>query len=165
MPETLMTFAKARTERSYRKLWEQIESLTAEEALQGRQENHWPGHKWGIGQDGSIVGLVYHTAAWKQMTLPVLKPGGKSILQEEFDVSAYPQPTDWEGVRAWFQEVGVAFNEAVNQLQEADWDRVMDWEVETFTVGRIVVELYEHDIQHTAQIEYLRQLYLTLTLL
>ena len=74
--ETLPAFLRARGARHLRHLLAEIEGLNAQEALHFRQDN-WPDHRWGIGQNGSIAGIVYHVAAWKQLTLPFLLPGGQ----------------------------------------------------------------------------------------
>src|SRR5262249_16649324 len=71
--ETLAAFVKQRAERSFHNLQKQTEGLPPEEALRDRRPD-WPGHRWGIGQDGSIAGMIYHVTAWKQMTLPLLEP-------------------------------------------------------------------------------------------
>jgi hypothetical protein len=156
MPETLAAFVKGRAERSLRKFLEQIEGLTPEEALRDRLAN-WPGQRWGIGQDGSIAGIVYHVAAWKQMTLPLLRPGGQALTQETFDYEAAPNRDDWEGIAAWCQQVGTAWNAELARLPEAAFEETRAWEGMTLALGRIIVEMVEHDIQHAAQIEYLRQ--------
>src|SRR5262245_15663768 len=105
MTETLPAFFKRRAERSYRYLLEQIENLTPEEALRNRRQD-WPDHKWGLGQNGSIAGIVYHVAAWKQMTLPVFAPGGRARTREEFDPATAPALEDWPGIVAWLKQVG-----------------------------------------------------------
>jgi hypothetical protein len=154
MPETLPAFVKTRAERSFRNLLKQIEGLTAEEARRGSLPN-WPGHRWGIGQNGSIAGIVFHVAAWKQLTLPLLS-GGKARTQEADDFDAAPAPDDWPGLVAWLQQVGEAWNAALSRLPEADFDTPTEWEGMTLTLARIITEMYEHDIQHAAQIEFLR---------
>ncbi len=159
MPETVAEFIKRRAERSFRELLEQTEGLTPEEALRDRRPN-WPGQRWGIGQDGSIAGIVYHVTAWKQMVLPLLQPGGKALTQAEFDTEAAPDRDDWPGMAAWCKQVGTAWNAELAQLPEAAFEERREWEGMTLTLGRILVEMVEHDIQHAAQIEYLRQRHL-----
>jgi hypothetical protein len=159
MSESLPAFLKKRTRRSYRHLLEQIEGLTPAEALQDRLPG-WPDHRWGIGQDGSIAGIVYHVAAWKQMTLPLFPPGGRAITRAEFDTGGAPNADDWQGIAAWFKQVGAAWNTALARLPEATFEETRDWEGTTLTLARIVVEMLEHDVQHASQIAYLRQRHL-----
>jgi len=154
MPESLPAFLKTRAERSFRNLLKQLEGLTEEEALRGRLPN-WPGHRWGIGQNGSIAGIVFHVAAWKQLTLPLLS-GGKARTQEEFDFASVPAPDDWPGLVAWLQQIGAEWNAALTRLPEAAFDTPTEWEGMTLTLARIITEMVEHDIQHAAQIEFLR---------
>jgi hypothetical protein len=153
--ETLPTFIKRRAERSFRYLLEQIEGVTEAEALQGRRSD-WPDHRWGIGQDGSIAGIVYHVAAWKQMTLPLFQPGGRALERPEFDPSQAPSPNDWPGIVTWLKKVGTEWNTGLAELSEANFEEPRAWEGTTLPLGRFCIELYEHDVQHAAQIEYLR---------
>ena len=155
--ELLTTFIKKRAEHSYVRFMEQIEGLSAEEALAGSRPD-WPDHRWGIGQNGSIAGIVSHVAAWKQMTLPLFQPGGQPLSREEFDSDAAPAPDDWQGTQAWFKQVGMAWRAELAALPAAAFDAPVIWGGATLTVGEFVVEMYEHDIQHASQIEYLRQL-------
>lgn len=154
--ETLGTFLKKRAERSYSRLLTQIEGLSAEEALAGSRSD-WPDHRWGIGQNGSIAGIVYHVAAWKQMTLPMLAPNGRPLSREEFDADTAPAPDDWQGIQAWLKQVGMAWSAELAALSTETFDRILIWEGHPSTVAEFVVEMVEHDIQHTSQIEYLRQ--------
>lgn len=156
MSETLPVFLKRRAERSYRYLQEQIQGLTPEEALQHRRQ-HWQDHKWGLGQDGSIAGIVYHVAAWKQMTLPIFASGGQPLLREEFDAGAAPAGDDWPGIADWLTQVGRAWSAELAALPEAAFDEMREWEGHPMPLAAFVVEMVEHDIQHAAQIEYLRQ--------
>lgn len=155
--EQLATFLKYRAERSYRHLLAQIEGLPAEEALAGSRPD-WPDHRWGIGQNGSIAGIVYHVAAWKQMSLPVFRPGGRPLLRAEFDADMAPALDDWQGIQAWLKQAGMAWSAELAALQAEAFDTELVWEGITLTMAKFVAEMYEHDIQHAAQIEYLRQL-------
>ncbi len=156
MQETLATFLKYRAERSYAYLLQQIESLTEAEALAGSRPD-WLDHRWGIGQNGSIAGIVYHVAAWKQMTLPLFSPEGKPMSREEFEPDLAPALDDWQGIQAWLKQVGMAWNVSLAELPAEEFDATRTWDTTTLTVAKFVVEIYEHDIQHAAQIEYLRQ--------
>jgi hypothetical protein len=157
--ETLADFLKGRARRSFHKLLEQVEGVTPAAARRDFRPN-WPDQRWGIGQNGSIAGIVYHVAAWKQMTLPLFRTGGRALTREEFDPNTAPAPDDWPGLVAWLKRAGLNWSRAVNRLPEAAFDETQEWEGMTLTLGRIIVEMVEHDIQHAAQIEYLRQRHL-----
>ena len=156
MPETLATFLKRRAERSFIALLKHLEGLTEEEALFHR-DARWPDQPWGIGQNGSIAGIAYHVAAWKQMTLPVFAPGGRPLTREEFDSGAAPAPDDWTGITVWLKQIGTTWNAALAALPESAFDETREWEGRPLPLASFVVEMYEHDIQHASQIEYLRQ--------
>lgn len=156
MDEALATFLKTRAERSYRNLLAQIEGIPAEEALSGSRPD-WPDHRWGIGQNGSIAGIVYHVAAWKQLGLPVFQPGRHPLLRADFDSDTAPALDDWQGIQSWLKQVGTAWNAELAALPPEAFDTLVTWDGVTFTVAKFVTEMYEHDIQHAAQIEYLRQ--------
>jgi len=157
--EELAAFLKNRAEHGYRDLGAQIEGLSATEALAGRRAD-WPDHRWGVGQNGSIAGIVYHVAAWKQMTLPVFQPEGRPLLRAEFDTEAAPDPDDWQGIQAWLKQVGMAWSAELAALAPEAFGRPLLWEGTnpTITMAKFVAEMYEHDIQHASQIAYLRQL-------
>ncbi len=156
MPESLPTFLKKRAETSFHNFVKQIEDLSADQALRYAALN-WPGHRWGIGQDGSIAGIVYHVAAWKEMTLPLLSPGEQAISQQAFDRSAAPDPSDWPGLAAWYRRIGAEWNARLSALSDEQLDMPLRWEGMTLTVAKLIAEMVEHDIQHASQIEYLRQ--------
>ena len=158
MDEALATFLKTRAERSYRNLLAQIEGISAEEALAGRRPD-WPDHRWGIGQNGSIAGIVYHVAAWKQLGLPVFQPGAQPLLRADFDSDAAPALDDWQGIQAWLKQVCMAWNYELAALVPESLDTLVQWEGtdHTITMAKFIAEMYEHDIQHASQIEYLRQ--------
>lgn len=154
--DTLAAFLKNRAERSYRNLLAQIEGLSAAEALAGSRED-WPDHSFGIGQNGSIAGIVYHVAAWKQMTLPLFQPGGRPLSREEFDTETAPALDDWQGIQAWLKQIGMAWSVELAALPLEAFDNAVMWEGTPLTMAKLVTEIYEHDIQHASQIEYLRQ--------
>lgn len=156
MEEALVDFLKKRAERSYRNLLTQIEGLSPEEALFGSRPD-WPDHRWGIGQNGSIAGIVYHVAAWKQLGLPALQPGGRPLSRAEFDADIAPALDDWAGIQAWLKQIGMAWSAELAALAPEAFDTPVTWDGVSFTVAKFITEMYEHDIQHAAQIEHLRQ--------
>lgn len=157
--ETLAAFLKRRAERSFRYLLLQLKEVTPEMALYDSHPD-WPDHRWGIGQNGSIAGIVYHLAAWKQMTLPLFRPEGKPLTRAEFDLDSAPAPDDWTGILAWLKQVGTAWLAELAALPDEALDATREWEGETMTLAKVVVEMMEHDVYHTGQIEYLKQRFL-----
>jgi hypothetical protein len=156
MPDSLPEFLRKRSEQKFRAFLKEIEDLTPEQALRFAEPN-WPDHRWGIGQNGSIAGIVYHVAAWKQMTLPLLSPTGRALSRQEFDTGAAPAANDWPGLIAWYRQAGEAWNRQMALLPDEEFDAKRQWEGATLTVAALIVEIMEHDIQHASQIEYLRQ--------
>jgi uncharacterized damage-inducible protein DinB len=157
--ETLAAFLTRRAERSFRYLLLQLKEVTPEMALRDAHPD-WPDHRWGIGQDGSIAGIVYHLAAWKRMTLPMLHPEGKPLTRDEFDFESAPASDDWAGILAWLKQIGTAWQAELARLPDVALDETREWEGETMPLAKIVVEMMEHDVYHTGQIEYLKQRFL-----
>ena len=156
MPETRAHYLCKRAHRSFRHLWKQTQGLTSEQAFAFSDKN-WPDQTWGIGQNGSIAGIVYHVAAWKQLTLPLFLPDGAAGGRSDFDASLAPASTDWPAIVAWLEQIGASWLEHLNLLQEAEFEAMRVWEGKTISLAEYVSEMLEHDIQHAAQIEYLRQ--------
>src|SRR5437868_6975462 len=103
MPETLPEYLRRRAVRSFRYLLREAESVSTEDAL--RFVSHdWPSHRFGIGQNGSMAGIVFHVAAWKQLTLPLFETRGTWIPVDSFDYSLAPAPDDWTALLAWLRE-------------------------------------------------------------
>jgi hypothetical protein len=156
MSNDLAPFLRSRSERNFHVLLRSVQSVTAEQAgLFARAD--WPGHRWGIGQDGSISGIVYHVAAWKAMTMPMLSPGGQAISRQDFDFAAAPDPRDWPGLVAWLQQVGEDWLTRLAQLPDNTFDESREWESTRITVAQLITEIMEHDVQHASQIDYLQQ--------
>ena len=159
MSEDFVGFIKKRADKSFRYLLREIEVVSAQDAFEGRREN-WLNHKWGVGQNGSIAGIVYHVAAWKSMTRNALNSGVSEIENAPFDPSIAPSPDDWSSLRAWLSSVGEEWNSAVQSLPEMEFERALQWEGHIVSVCELVSEMYEHDIQHASQVEYIKQLQL-----
>lgn len=156
MPPSLPQFLKSRAERNFSYLLREVGATTAEEARRFAS-NDWVPHKWGIGQNGSIAGIVYHVAAWKSLSLSLFEPVPLLRVAEDFDPATAPAMDDWEGVVMWLREVGTQWNEALGALPESEFDRPCPWEESPIPIWEVAVEFIEHDVQHAAQIEYLRQ--------
>ena len=155
MTDTLDLHLKRRAAHALRDFKRSIEGLTEEEARRDGRPS-WPGQKWGLGQDGSIAGIVYHVAAWKSLSLPLLK-GEPAPPMEQFDSARVAGHNDWTGIVAWFLEIADEWNAAVASLPEEAFDEQRELEGQTMTLAALVTEIYEHDLQHAAQIDYLRQ--------
>ena len=156
MPQSLPDFLKKRAARSLRYIIEQTRDLTPAQARR-YADGDWPDQPWGIGQNGSIAGIVYHVAAWKQLTLPLFEMDGTAGGREDFDPSAAPDPDDWPGIVAWLEHIGAQWNERLEALPDAAFDEEREWAGVTISLTKYVAEMLEHDIQHASQIEYLRQ--------
>ncbi len=156
MLDTLPMFLKKRAERGYRYLMEQLDGVSAVDAMRGREPD-WPLHRWGSGQNGSIAGIAWHVTAWKQITLPLLAGGGVPLSHD--DLEEAPDPADWPAILAWLKQVGTAWNAELSLLPESAFEETRDWEGKPIVVAKLVAECYEHDIQHAAQVEHLRVRY------
>ena len=156
MPQSAPEFLRGRAARSFRYLLREAEAVTAEESVRFARAD-WPAHRFGIGQNGSIAGIVYHVAAWKQVTLPLLAQNGPILPIEDFDTRSAPELRDWPGLLRWLKSVGETWNETVLALPDAAFDAPRSWGSETITLTEYIAEMVEHDTQHAAQIEYLRQ--------
>ena len=156
MPDTLPVYLKLRAARSFRYLQEQIQEVTPAQALR-YHDPHWPLHKWGVGQNGSIAGIVYHVAAWKEITIGLFAPDGVALDVACFDALSAPAPNDWPALLTWLNRIGTEWNALLAALPEPAFDETRQWAGATITLAAYVTEMLEHDIQHAAQIEYLKQ--------
>ena len=62
------------------------------------------------------------------------------------------------GCLHWLKTVGEAWNETALALPDSAFDELRNWGSATITLTEYIAEMVEHDTQHAAQIEYLRQL-------
>lgn len=155
MPETLPDFLRRRAVRACRAFHKELLRVTPAQASADANPN-WQTHPWGIGQNGSIAGIVYHVTAWLELTLPALR-GGTLKRGTEFDPASAPSAEDWDAIRAWFVRTSEEWTNALAALPDADFDRELSWEGDTLTVAQYVVEMYEHFIYHDGQVQYLKQ--------
>jgi hypothetical protein len=159
MPHTLQAFLRKQAERNLAYLLREAEAVSEVDAFRGRRPD-WPDQKWGIGQDGSIAGIAYHVAAWKQLTLPLFAPDGKAFTRADFDAGTAPGRDNWPGIVNWLRQIGTDWNAALGTLPDADFDAERKWDGGArITISQYVSEMIQHDVQHAAQIEYLRQVY------
>lgn len=117
----------------------------------------WPKHKWHIGQNGSIAGLVYHVIVWKLLTLPVLEGKPANLDVSAFDMQSAPDISDWPYLSSWAVQVSNRWDKRLNELSDDAIETTLcAWDNgEMVPLTRIITDIYEHDIQHAAQIEYL----------
>lgn len=95
--ELLTDFLKKRAQINFDRLLAQVESITPDQAFEGRMEN-WPIHSFGIGQDGSIAGIVIHVAAWKHLTLPIFIKDEVLNTRDDLDINSFCEINDWTSV-------------------------------------------------------------------
>jgi uncharacterized damage-inducible protein DinB len=136
----------------YRAMVRAIEGLTEGQAREGGQAD-WRRYRWGSGLDGSIAGIVWHAALWKQNFAQGLETG-------EFppEASLAPPGTDWESLQAWVVEGQTRLERAFERLSEAELAEPREWEGMTEPLARLFSYIIEHDFYHAGQIELLRQL-------
>jgi uncharacterized damage-inducible protein DinB len=136
----------------YRSVERAIEGLTEAQALEGAQSD-WRRYRWGSGLDGSIAGIVWHLALWKQNFAQGLETG-----QFPAEESLKPPGTDWGSLISWLAEGQARLVAAVDRLSEAELAAPREWEGMTEPLARLLSFLIEHDFYHAGQIELLRQL-------
>lgn len=155
--ETLASFLKQRARINFTRLQKQLDGLESAEAFEGRMDN-WPDHPFGVGQDGSIAGIVVHLAAWKQMTLPLFTKEGRSIQREEFDIDFECDPNDWDSILKWLYCVGEEWLKRLDALPDQAFSEERPWGETVIPFTEYAAEMMEHDVQHSSQIEYLKVL-------
>ncbi len=156
LPISLPSYLRIEARKSFHRLMKQVERTTEQEASLFRTHD-WPDHRHGIGQDGSIGGIVYHLAAWKQLTLPLFEPDSPPVSRQNFDPGLYPLVSAWPQLVDWLRSVGNAWLERLDRLNDLEFFDTREWEGVTITLAEYVTEMHSHDIQHASQIEYLHQ--------
>src|SRR5437868_6471350 len=124
--KSLGLFLKQRARVDFDRLLKQLNDLESSEAFEGRLEN-WPDQPFGIGQDGSIAGIVIHLAAWKRMTLPIFSEGNLVIAKNDFDIRSECDPNDWTSILSWINRVGEEWLNHLVILPEEKFSDVMIW--------------------------------------
>jgi predicted O-methyltransferase YrrM len=160
MPLTPTSLLQKRAKKALRYLLREVHAITEEQAHLYASP-HWESHKYGIGQNGSIAGIAYHVAAWKQLSLPLLKGENVDYTGDftaiDFNAQGAPAQDDWQGIVRWLETVGEEWNTALHALTEADLDSLRPWEGDPIPLWEFVAEFIDHDLQHASQIEYLHQ--------
>ena len=150
---SLGEFLKARVRKNQSKIPELVNNIPRKIAYIGSRID-WPEQNWGVGQNGSIAGIVYHLALWKQLTLPALT-GGELITLSQADLSQYPSRSHWRELVDWHDEVSYSWRYALDTISEEELDKPVEWEGKTYPLYELVSHIIDHDIQHLSQIEYL----------
>lgn len=152
----VITFLRHRADHAFKYILREAEAVSEGEAFL-YADPQWRTHKYGIGQDGSIAGIVYHVVAWKMISLPLFQPDGELSYVGDFPENEAPERGDWAGILAWLREVGTQWNALLDAVNEADLERLVPWDKHPIPLWEFAIEMIDHDIQHAAQIEYLRQ--------
>src|SRR5215212_8513826 len=82
----------------YRALARSVEGLTEAQGQEGARSD-WRRYRWGSGLDGSIAGIVWHAALWKQNFACGLETG-----QFPAEVTIEPPATNWTALCDWLAE-------------------------------------------------------------
>jgi uncharacterized damage-inducible protein DinB len=150
MATTLREYLLQAGEKRFRELVAAIEGLDEDTAVMDRRPD-WPTHEYHVGQDGSIAGIVYHVAAWKQVYVELLR--GKNTDQHEHK----PDAPGYAGLVAWLKRAGGEWQAAWAALPESALETPL--RVAGVSPGltplALMQEMYEHDIEHLGQINYL----------
>ena len=149
---SLRDYLRQQLRSSYRDLAKAIGGLSEAQAREGARAG-WRRYRWGVGLDGSIAGIVWHAAAWKQIFVQGLETG---IFPAEGDV--VPPAADWAGLQVWLADGQARLEAAFDRLSDDDLAAAREWEGETAPVLQLLTYLIEHDIYHAGQVELLRQL-------
>ena len=153
---SLAQHLKKFAQKAYDYLLKEAQNVSPADSRRFASEN-WPAHTYGIGQDGSIAGIVYHVAAWKTLTLPMFAEGGTLMSMAAFHELDTPDVDDYLEVLAWLRETGDAWNAALLALPSDKLFDTRQWGTQTVTLADYIDEMGQHDIQHAAQLEYLQQ--------
>lgn len=135
----------------FRRVMEATEGLTEAEAMAGARPD-WRRDRWGVGLDGSIAGIVWHLAAWKQICAAGIETG-----QFPPQAAVSPPAPGWPALREWLVEGHRRLEACFARADEAGLERALSFEGETQTVASLLTHLLEHDFYHAGQINLLRQ--------
>lgn len=153
--DTMLQFLQKRSMKAADKLNAEIRDISQAEAFRFSCAD-WPDHKWGAGQNGSIAGIVIHLASWKQRLLP-LALGSTAVTNYDVSVEKDLNQSDWQSIQKWFGKISSEWNQALINLSESEMDSIKYWEGGETLLSKIVINIIDHDIQHSSQIEYLKQ--------
>lgn len=156
MSLSLREFLVHRAEHGLNYLLREVEPLSEAEAFRYRDPN-WVPHKYGIGQDGSIAGIVFHVVAWKALTLSLFTAGSGWEDLPDFESITTPNGDDWQAILSWLREVGAEWNGALAKVTDEELGDLRPWVGNPIPVWQFVIEMIDHDVQHASQVEYLRQ--------
>ncbi len=150
-------FLKYRHRRASQYFLGEAQKISVVHAFQYAEAN-WPTHNWGIGQNGSAASIVYHVAAWRQLTLPVLNGAATMKRAEDFMPQDAPSTNDWFQILQWAVDETARWAAALDTLAQSQLERKVDWGADgSPEVASVIWSIIEHDIQHASQLEYLQQ--------
>jgi uncharacterized damage-inducible protein DinB len=136
----------------FRAVSKAVAGLTEEQAWEGARPD-WRRYRWGSGLDGSVAGIIWHVALWKQNFAQGLESG--AFPPEE---SITPPGVGWNALVAWLADGQARLEAAFERLSAADLAVPRQWEGETAPLARLLSYIIEHDFYHAGQIQLLRQL-------
>lgn len=142
-------------ETGYRAAWEELKAaldgVGPDEAAAFITSN-WPKHDDWSGEDGSISGIVFHIAAWKEAYADGLETGTWGD-----EKSVKPQTDSWAGRLNWLEAQNDRLLNALRHLEQAEATSVLVSD-RPYTLQAIFHDsMGHHDVYHAAQINYLRQ--------
>jgi hypothetical protein len=152
MSDALRVHLRERLGASFRQLERALAGVDESEAFAGA-DPHWPRERWGVGLDGSIAGIVWHVAAWKEVATTGLEGG---VFPAAGDVR--PAAPDWSGRREWLRESHARLAGVLERLESAALSRGITLEGEEVTLALLFTHMMEHDQYHAGQVNLLRQL-------
>jgi uncharacterized damage-inducible protein DinB len=152
MDYTLREHLRRQLRGGFRAVTKAVEGLTEEQALEGARAD-WRRFRWGSGLDGSVAGIVWHLALWKQNFAQGLETG---VFPPEESIA--PPAPGWQALRKWLAEGQTRLETAFEQLPEVELAEPREWEGQTAPLGRLLSYIIEHDFYHAGQIQLLRQL-------
>lgn len=138
---------------AWNELKEALADLGEEEAAAFNVPN-WPKHADWSGEDGSISGIVFHLAAWKQAYVEGLETGAWGD-----EKAVQPGVDSWTGRLQWLEAQHERLLIALRELERNGAASVLVSD-RPYTLEAIFHDsMGHHDVYHAAQINYLRQRY------
>ena len=121
---TLQEHLRRQLRGGFRAVSKAIAGLTEAQAGEGAQPG-WRRHRWGSGLDGSVAGIIWHLALWKQNFAQGLGTG--TFPAEE---SIAPPAAGWDALEAWLADGQARLEAAFESLSAADLAETREWEGE-----------------------------------
>jgi uncharacterized damage-inducible protein DinB len=146
---TIREYLLMRTRQRFAATLKALEGVTEEQAVADRREN-WPLHDYHVAQDGSILGLVCHLAAWKETWIEYFR--GNVVDQR----SVVPENLTFAEAVAWLERANAAWLEAAAAIPEEALETPLNLPVDPWhTPLNMIQEIHDHEVEHCGQINYL----------